>query len=78
MEDESDEPNDEDGFRMASRLALEKYGALDGLNASQRLAVEGAVTNRLTLVQGPPGTGTFSPFLIHLFRFLFATTNTIL
>lgn len=55
-EDESDDA-DEDAFRMSSRLALDKYGALEGLNASQRLAVEGAVTNRLTLVQGPPGTG---------------------
>jgi hypothetical protein len=51
------EDADEDAFRMTSRLALEKYGALQGLNASQRMAVEGAVTNRLTLVQGPPGTG---------------------
>lgn len=56
-EDESDDPSDQEAFRSASRLALEKYGALEGLNASQRLAVEGAVTNRLTLVQGPPGTG---------------------
>ncbi len=56
-EDESDEPSDQEAFRSASRLALDKYGALEGLNASQRLAVEGAVTNRLTLVQGPPGTG---------------------
>jgi len=48
---------DFDSIRDASRLALEKYGALDELNASQRLAVEGAATNRLTLVQGPPGTG---------------------
>jgi hypothetical protein len=55
-EDESEDA-DLDAFRMASRLALDKYGALEGLNASQRLAVEGAATNRLTLVQGPPGTG---------------------
>ena len=55
-EDESEDA-DEDAFRMTSKLALDKYGALEGLNASQRLAVEGAVTNRLTLVQGPPGTG---------------------
>jgi hypothetical protein len=55
-EDENEDA-DEDAFRMTSRLALEKYGALQGLNASQRMAVEGAVTNRLTLVQGPPGTG---------------------
>jgi len=48
---------DEDALRDAAQLALEKYGALEGLNASQRLAVEGAATNRLTLVQGPPGTG---------------------
>ena len=58
-EDESDDPSEEESFRMASRLALEKYGALEGLNASQRLAVEGAVSNRLTLVQGPPGTGMY-------------------
>ena len=56
-EDEDEDGNDEDAFRMASRLALDKFGALEGLNASQRLAVEGAVSNRLTLVQGPPGTG---------------------
>lgn len=48
---------DEDSIRDAARLALNKYGAFEGLNASQRLAVEGAATNRLTLVQGPPGTG---------------------
>lgn len=56
VEDEH-EDLDPDTIRAASRLALEKYGALEGLNASQRLAVEGASTNRLTLVQGPPGTG---------------------
>ena len=59
-DDESEDPGDQEGARAASRLALEKFGALEGLNASQRLAVEGAATNRLTLVQGPPGTGTFS------------------
>ena len=59
FEEETDDPGEEDAFRMSSRLALEKFGALEGLNASQRLAVEGAVTNRLTLVQGPPGTGTY-------------------
>lgn len=47
----------QDALREESRLALEKYGALDGLNASQSLAVQGAACNRLTLVQGPPGTG---------------------
>jgi len=57
FEDDSEDPSDQDSTRMSSRLALDKYGALEGLNASQRLAVEGAVTNRLTLVQGPPGTG---------------------
>ena len=57
-DDESEDPGDQEGARAASRLALEKFGALEGLNASQRLAVEGAATNRLTLVQGPPGTGT--------------------
>jgi hypothetical protein len=48
---------DEDAIRDASALALEKYGALEGLNDSQQLAVQGASSNRLTLVQGPPGTG---------------------
>jgi regulator of nonsense transcripts 1 len=48
---------DEESIRAYSRLALEKTGQLDGLNSSQRLAVHHAVTNRLTLVQGPPGPG---------------------
>ena len=48
---------EQDALREESLLALEKYGALEGLNASQSLAVQGAATNRLTLVQGPPGTG---------------------
>lgn len=48
---------DQESARETARFALEKYGVLDGLNASQRLAVEGATSNRLTLVQGPPGTG---------------------
>ena len=48
---------DQESIRDQARLALEKYGSFEGLNASQRLAVEGAATNRLTLVQGPPGTG---------------------
>lgn len=47
---------DDDGgqelIRTEALLALEKYGALEGLNASQRLAVQGAASNRLTLVQG--------------------------
>jgi len=51
------ENRDDDAVRDASRLALEKYGAFENLNPSQQLAVEGAATNRLTLVQGPPGTG---------------------
>ena len=55
--DETDGHVDEDAIRDASALALEKYGALEGLNESQRLAVKGASCNRLTLVQGPPGTG---------------------
>ena len=57
LNDEKDDRNDDDASRMASNLALEKYRALEDLNASQSLAVQGAVTNRLTLVQGPPGTG---------------------
>jgi hypothetical protein len=48
---------DQDSIRDQARLALANYGSIDGLNASQKLAVEGAVTNRLTLIQGPPGTG---------------------
>lgn len=48
---------DQDAVRDAARLALEKYGAFENLNSSQQAAVEGAATNRLTLVQGPPGTG---------------------
>lgn len=60
-EDSMDEDNSldqmQDILREESLLALEKYGALDGLNASQSLAVKGAASNRLTLVQGPPGTG---------------------
>ena len=51
------EPGKQEALREASLLALEKYGALEGLNKSQRLAVQGATSNRLTLVQGPPGTG---------------------
>ncbi|KAG7371098.1 superfamily I DNA/RNA helicase [Nitzschia inconspicua] len=57
FEDEDEDGADEYASRTTSLLALEKYNALEGLNESQRLAVEGAVTNRLTLVQGPPGTG---------------------
>jgi len=49
--------SEQEALRAESLLALEKYNALEGLNASQRLAVQGATTNRLTLVQGPPGTG---------------------
>ena len=56
VEDEG-ESFDPEASRAAARMALEKYGVLEGLNASQQLAVEGATTNRLTLVQGPPGTG---------------------
>ena len=36
---------------------MEKYGALERLNTSQELAVEGAVTNRLTCDRGLPCTG---------------------
>lgn len=60
--DDESEDVDQDSLRASSRLALEKYGALEGLNASQCLAVEGAISNRLTLVQGPPGTGYVFPF----------------
>lgn len=49
--------HDQDSIRDAARLLLDKYDSLRGLNASQRLAVEGATTNRLSLVQGPPGSG---------------------
>jgi len=55
--DDNDYNGDEDAIRASCKLALEKFGALEGLNESQRLAVEGAATNRLTLIQGPPGTG---------------------
>jgi hypothetical protein len=51
-EDEDNDGNDDFAIRTTSHLALENYNALEGLNESQRLAVEGAVTNRLTLVQG--------------------------
>lgn len=47
---------DEEAIRAHARNELERTGALEGLNYSQQLAVEGATTNRLTLVQGPPGT----------------------
>jgi hypothetical protein len=53
----------QDALREESLLALEKYGALEGLNASQSLAVKGAASNRLTLVQGPPGEILVSSFL---------------
>ena len=57
-DDEDDNKGDNaDAIRAKARLALEKYGAFEGLNGSQRFAVEGAATNRLTLIQGPPGTG---------------------
>jgi len=55
--DESNDPSAQESIRDTSHLALERHCALEGLNASQRLAVKGAATNRLTLVQGPPGTG---------------------
>jgi len=43
---------DPEAIRAEARLALEKYGSMEGLNASQQMAVEGATSNRLTLVQG--------------------------
>jgi len=55
--DDNNKADNSDAIRAHARIALEKYGALEGLNGSQRLAVEGASTNRLTLIQGPPGTG---------------------
>jgi len=48
---------DQDSIKGEAALALDKYRALEGLNGSQRLAVQGAASNRLTLVQGPPGSG---------------------
>jgi len=48
---------DDDTLRSTAALALEKYGAVEGMNSSQRMAVCGAAANRLTLIQGPPGTG---------------------
>jgi hypothetical protein len=51
VEDEG-ESFDREASRASARLALEKYNVLEGLNASQRLAVEGSMTNRLTLIQG--------------------------
>ena len=67
--DDETEEYDQDSIRSDSYLALEKYGAMEGLNASQRSAVEGATSNRLTLVQGPPGTGyVFQVLSIQLMR----------
>ena len=57
MNPEDDGKNlDQDTIRAEYRLALEKFGAFDGLNDSQKLAVEGC-SSTLSLVQGPPGTG---------------------
>jgi hypothetical protein len=56
IQDESDENYNQDAIRAEAQLALEKYGAYEGLNESQQLAVAGAICHRLTLVQGPPGT----------------------
>jgi hypothetical protein len=58
--DDANDSYSQEVLRTESLLALEKYGALEGLNTSQRLAVQGAASNRLTLVQGPPGTGLFN------------------
>ena len=52
MDSEEIRANDireDDSIRDAATLALENYGAFEGPNSSQRLAVEGAATNRLTL-----------------------------
>ena len=54
----------QEAFRAESLIALDKYGTLEGLNSSQCLAVQGAVSNRLTLVQGPPGTGASHNFIL--------------
>lgn len=50
-----DEGESQESIRDKSRLLLDKYNALDNLYNSQKLAVEGAATNHLTLIQGPPG-----------------------
>jgi hypothetical protein len=55
--DDESEDMDQDAIRSECSLVLEKYGSMEALNGSQMLAVEGATSNRLTLVQGPPGTG---------------------
>ena len=49
---DEDENITQDEVRQTTVLALEKYKALEGLNLSQRMAVEGATSNRLTLIQG--------------------------
>jgi hypothetical protein len=50
-----DEGESQECIRDKSKILLDKHNALNDLNNSQKLAVEGAVTNRLTLIQGPPG-----------------------
>jgi hypothetical protein len=50
-----DEGESQECIRDKSKLLLDKHNALNNLNNSQKLAIEGAATNRLTLIQGPPG-----------------------
>jgi hypothetical protein len=65
-----DEGESQESIRDKSKLLLDKYNALENLNNSQKLAIEGAVTNRLTLIQGPPGMFLYIIIIISL-PFLF-------
>lgn len=60
-----DEGESQECIRDKTKLLLDKHNALNDLNNSQKLAIEGAVTNRLTLIQGPPGK-LFMFFLIQV------------
>lgn len=70
-----DDDGGQDLIRTEALLALEKYGALEGLNASQCLAVQGAASNRLTLVQGPPGKHALTKSLSFLVCFSYINHN---